>query len=301
LPLISILLIVLSAVTHASWNLFAKKDKSSISYFFLSNVAGLLVFSPILFLFYNKLTYIPHNVWVLVFITGFFQAIYYSSLAYAYQKGEMSFVYPVVRSLPVLIIILFMISTGRVNEISSTYILGAVLILLGIFGQSLKEIDINSIWSTNNNLLLLFSFMAAIGITGYSIIDEKALKILKLSDYSFQFTAPLIYMFFEGFSTSFWLAVQITFSKKERLNLYNDIKCSKKKYVLTGIGVYFTYLLVLFSMMFAKNVSYIIAFRQISIPIGAIFGVLILKEKVDTLKIIGISSVFLGLIFVAIK
>jgi hypothetical protein len=38
------------------------------------------------------------------------------------------------------------------------------------------------------------------------------------------------------------------------------------------------YSLVLIAMSFAKNISYVVAFRQLGIPIGAILGMVILKE-----------------------
>ena len=52
-------------------------------------------------------------------------------------------------------------------------------------------------------------------------------------------------------------------------------------------------------MAFAANVSYIVAFRQISVPIGVVFGVWIFKEPGYTLKSVGITIIFVGLVLVA--
>ncbi|MFZ2095115.1 MAG: hypothetical protein WAV05_00625 [Anaerolineales bacterium] len=44
---------------------------------------------------------------------------------------------------------------------------------------------------------------------------------------------------------------------------------------ITGLLIIGSYDLVLAAMEYADNVSYIAAFRQLSIPIGAILGILI--------------------------
>ena len=53
-------------------------------------------------------------------------------------------------------------------------------------------------------------------------------------------------------------------------------------------------------MMFASNVSYIAAFRQVSIPLGALLGILILKEKATHAKIAGVVIISIGLVVVAL-
>ena len=46
--------------------------------------------------------------------------------------------------------------------------------------------------------------------------------------------------------------------------------------------------------------SYIVAFRQLSVPIGAAVGVLVLREPLHRPKIIGIAVVTIGLVLVAV-
>ena len=51
-------------------------------------------------------------------------------------------------------------------------------------------------------------------------------------------------------------------------------------------------------MAFVADVSYVVAFRQISLSIG-VFGIWILKESGYALKFFGITIIFLGLVLVA--
>ena len=61
-----------------------------------------------------------------------------------------------------------------------------------------------------------------------------------------------------------------------------------------------TYGLVLASMAYVTNVSYVAAFRQLSIPIGAVLGLTIQREPRYLPKIIGIVIVSVGLILVGV-
>ena len=53
-------------------------------------------------------------------------------------------------------------------------------------------------------------------------------------------------------------------------------------------------------MTYSRNVSYVVAFRQISIPLGALLGVLRLKESLPFPKLAGLIILLIGLTLVAI-
>ena len=74
----------------------------------------------------------------------------------------------------------------------------------------------------------------------------------------------------------------------------------KGEAALTGIGIYLTYGLVLASMNYVSNIGYVAVFRQLSIPLGAMFGIILLKESRYPPKILGIIMIFIGLVFVGL-
>ncbi len=76
------------------------------------------------------------------------------------------------------------------------------------------------------------------------------------------------------------------------------MRASKRTAILTGFGIYGTYALVLISMAFVKNVSYVVAFRQLSIPLGAGLGIMGMGESSCRPKIVGVGIMFIGLILV---
>lgn len=54
-------------------------------------------------------------------------------------------------------------------------------------------------------------------------------------------------------------------------------------------------------MGYVTNVSYIQAFRQLSLPIGLLLGILILKERATFQKIAGLALILTGLFLVALN
>ncbi len=68
--------------------------------------------------------------------------------------------------------------------------------------------------------------------------------------------------------------------------------------ILTGAVIMGTYGLALAAMSFVTNVSYVAAFRQLSIPIGAILGITMQGEPRYIPKLIGVLIISAGLIFV---
>jgi uncharacterized membrane protein len=68
----------------------------------------------------------------------------------------------------------------------------------------------------------------------------------------------------------------------------------------SGLVITGAYGLVLASMAYVTNVSYVAAFRQMSIPLGALLGIFLLKEPRYLPKLIGVGVVATGLVMVAL-
>ena len=83
---------------------------------------------PVLVIFGEKAFQIPASVWGLLVATGFFEALYYVSLAKAYRYGEMSIAYPLARAFPVLFVAFFSELLGRGERISSLSLAGMLLV-----------------------------------------------------------------------------------------------------------------------------------------------------------------------------
>ncbi|MBN1901855.1 EamA family transporter [Candidatus Sumerlaeota bacterium] len=301
MQLIAIILVALSAFIHAGWNLASKRQHPSAAFFLITSLTGILLFSPILFMYgRTALPGFSVKVWTFLVATGFFMALYYISLAGAYRSGELSVAYPLARSSPVIVVSVVAFLLGRGAQVSFICVLGIILVVGGCFlipMQKFREFRLNRYLNATCGLALL----AAIGTSGYSIIDDEALRTLRNNpDISLNTTqVTLLYSFCEALAVSLWLFLFIAVRRNGRLDMRETLRTKTRHAILAGLAIHITYAIVLVSLAFAKNVSYVVGFRQLSIPLGAVFGIVILKEQPHIPKIMGVAIMFIGLLLVA--
>lgn len=299
MTLAAIVLLVVSAVIHASWNMIGKRESSSPIFFLYTSVYACLALLPVLVTHMGVLGCISMYVWFLLFATGAFQAIYYCGLAFAYKSGQMSVAYPMARSAPVLIVAMISILIGKEHQLTPLAILGMVLVAAG---GLVLPIERFADWKPRDYLhaSTLFALMAACGTAGYSMIDDAALHVLRSAPdiHANRTAVALIYSFFENLSATLWMLLLAACGS--RRSGKKAIRPPMLSTALTGFAICLAYSLVLMAMTFAKNVSYVVAFRQLSIPIGATFGVTILREPRTLPKLIGITIMLIGLVLVAV-
>ena len=297
----AVVLLLISAFTHVGWNLLGKREHPTAAFLLVANTLGCLCLAPALLAYGRALGAFPTRVWVLIGLTGFCQAVYYAGLAGAYRAGDMSVVYPLARSTPAVFVAIFTLAIGQGHQLGAQVILGIVLVAVGSFLLPMEEFtDLR----LRNYLRLssLLALVAALGTTGYSIIDDEALRLLReatdmLIGHS---EATVVYSLFEGFSSSFWLALFVLVRGQGRARLREVVGSRLRQATLTGAGIYLTYTLVLISMAFVTDVSYVVTFRQFSIPLGTLLGVSILKEPCPAPKVVGVVIMFIGLVLVGI-
>ena len=100
-------------------------------------------------------------------------------------------------------------------------------------------------------------------------------------------------------TSSLWLVVMLSPSNRAQMREFfaarNWTPC------LAGIFASATYVLVLLSMNYVTNVSYVQVFRQLGLPIGMLAGVFVLKERCTLTKSVGVGLILLGLLLTCIQ
>jgi len=298
---IAIALLFLSALSHAGWNFISKRAHPTLSFYLVANIFGTLCVLPILYFYRSHIGMIPAIIWRFATISGLFLAVYMALLAGAYRYGDLSTAYPIARSLPVIFVTAGAMIIGKDTFPGGPYFIGMVLVVGGCILLPLVSIrDFNK--NKFMNVSCLLAVLSAIFISGYTIVDHEALR--RFREHSGGLCHPLhatlIYMVLEAVTSSIWKGVLVLIWSHERKNLSVVMREFKGAAALTGIGIYLTYGLVLASMNYVSNIGYVAVFRQLSIPLGAIFGILFLKESRYPPKILGIIMIFLGLVFVGL-
>ena len=293
-------LVIVSAIMHASWNLFSKSQSPTIGFFQLATLGTVFWFSPIFFMTANLMVKMPLALWGILLVAGLFQAIYYTGLAGAYARGSLSIAYPLARSFPLLFVTALTFAVGRGSDLSPLAIFGIIAIIAGAFILPMKSIRDFKL-ANYLNASCAFAMVAAVGTAGYSFVDDIGMNILKLvPNDSPGWMRALLYLVLECVFTAFWLQVLMLFTTVSTAQFRTNWRRLLRPALLAGFGIGATYGIILLAMTHAKNVSYVVGLRQLSIPLGAMMGVLILKEKSSIPLFIGVGILFMGLVLVAV-
>ncbi len=301
MSLVAILLIGISALLHAGWNLFSKSRHPTTAFFFLSTAVGAILLFPLLLINLKVLPNIPLHVWCMLLVTGFFMAMYYAALAGAYRSGKMSVAYPLARALPIIFVTIITFLLGEGSSISTRCLGGMLLVVLGCF--LLPKSRFNDFRLKNYiNATCGLAMLAALGTVGYSMIDDAALRQLRgISSLGLSINElTLLYASLETWASGIWLGLFLLLQPGTTHKIRSEIHANLYQAAITGIIIWVAYALVLIAMSYAQNVSYIVAFRQLSIPLGAILGILLLKENPARPKIAGVFIMFVGLVLIAL-
>jgi drug/metabolite transporter (DMT)-like permease len=291
MSLTAVFLLTLSAILHATWNFLTKRSLASAAFFVVALLPVSLFTSPALFLYSSILPTLPITFWLLIIATGFFEATYMIGLGRAYRLGDMSLAYPLVRALPILLVVLISIILGRGEALSILGVSGMVLVTVGCLMlplQTFKGWSVKSYFTK----VMFWIVITAFAVAGYTAVDDVAIRFLRQP--LAVTPSTILYTFFQASSTVLFLLLYLLFNKTERVVQLKDIPVACTVGLLSAL----TYALVLAALAFVKDVSYANAFRQLSIPIGALLGMWLAKEPHYFPKLIGIAIMFVGLILV---
>jgi drug/metabolite transporter (DMT)-like permease len=293
MSLTAVILLGLSAALHATWNFLSKRSSASSAFFVVALCAVALCSSPALFFYAAYLPVLPFTFWLLVVATGLLEAVYVLGLTKAYRLGDMSLAYPLIRALPILLVVLISVLFGRGEALSALGVAGMVLVTLGCLMLPLKTF---AEWHIKSYLsrVMFWIVVTALAVAGYTVVDDVALRLLR--QHLAVAPSTFLYTFLQASSTIVFLLLFLLFDKSERTLNTKDIPVACAVGLLSAL----TYALVLAALAFVKDVSYANAFRQLSIPIGAVLGIMLAKESAPPPKLWGIAIMVLGLALTAL-
>jgi len=272
------MLVMISAVLHASWNLATKKVSGSLGAVCIGLcTASLLTLPFAIYLVVSEGLPLPSAPYIAA--TGIVHAFYFYYIGRGYQIGDISTVYPLSRGLGVMGTAF--VATAVLGEsISVTGLAGILLVCSGTVAIGFQRGN-----DRDHRKALLYAFMVGVTITSYSCLDKVGVGIANPVPYICgMFTIAAIML------TSF-VAVH------HRSDLVLSWKEKRGYGMAIGIGSIVTYLLILFAFRLGPA-SYIVAAREVSVAIGSVMGFIFLREQITMKKILGIIAITGGLILI---
>jgi uncharacterized membrane protein len=213
-----------------------------------------------------------------VVATGVIHAIYFFSLAKAYEYGDISVVYPIARGSAIAgtAITACLLLQEKISPLGAT---GILLISIGVLLLGFKNI--------RQRRGIFFSIATAALIVSYSINDKLGVEILH----------PLAYIFGLTSLTTIFLFPYIPIKRKADFSrAFNKMK---KYTLIIGPGSIATYLIILFVFQMTQ-VSYVVAVRESAVAIGALLGMAFLKKEISRQKIFSIAVIVIGMFLIRI-
>lgn len=286
---IAILLVLLSAVLHAVREFFTKKSRDKQIFVWWYKVFALIFFAPLFAYFFWKFENPPLSAWILGIASGVVHFFYWIFLSKSYESGDLSQVYPIMRSSPALVLIFAVIFFGE--KVSPLGVAGILLVASGVYIINLKSLSWKClrapVAAIRESRATRFAFLTLLTATIYSLIDNAGV----------QNCHPLVFIYFISFF-SFALFTPYVFLTKEKPAFWCEWRENKKSIVANGILVMSSYSLILIALTFAK-VSYVTGLRQISVVFAVLLGGQLLREKSQKIRLIAALLIFLGAVLIA--
>ena len=261
-----------AALLHASWNLLVKASNDRLVAGWAQVFFGAVVFLPFL------LTVgVPWSAWPYFAVSGIIHVAYSLSLVTAYERADLSVVYPIARGAAPLFITLtaFVFLDDRPGAVG----LGAILLLTtGVLIIGLRRGERGTWWA----------LVTAALIATYTNVDAAAVRSL---GESFAYTITV-------FVIGALLFTPIVVRVRTATGLRAAVRAERWRYVFAGVASAGAYGLVLIAARTAP-LGLVAAVRETSVVFGALGGWLILREPLGARRLRAAVVIAAGLVLLA--
>jgi drug/metabolite transporter (DMT)-like permease len=295
MPFKALLLIVISALLQAALNVPIKGSERKVAFTTVASLISVIIYFPLFM--WGRSILGEHGYptclwsWIGIVACGVAGAFYYLFIGGAYDRGDLSVVFPVTRGFgPIFILIFALILLNE--KISYLGLMGILITVFGsyvIYLPSFRFFDLFIPFKVFKSKEFLFSMGAGACTAAYSLINKKNLQVVE------PFT--LQYLVF-GFMTLFLLISILLKNVRHHVNL--ELKHNWKNLLLFGLFNFISSVLVLYALKISK-VSYLGAARNISVVFGVILGCFFLREGYGRIRFFASLLIFAGIILLSVS
>ena len=285
----ALIIVIASAFLHAGWNFLLKKSDRKIVFIWWFLLLSAIIYIP-MFLYFLPEVSIPPEGWLCIVASGLIHGAYFWFMGGAYQRGDLSLVYPLARgSGPLFVPMLAMLLLGE--EIAPLGGIGILFIIGGVYCVHLRSFSSSAFLEPFRALrggASLWALFTGLAIAFYSLVDKVGVGLVY----------PPVYIYIMMLIT--WLVITPWVLIRERHGLKSEWRRHKGAIAVVGFLSGFTYLMILFALTMSK-VSYVAAVREVSIVLSAYFGIVYLGEKHERQKLLGAVFITLGVIAIGLS
>jgi drug/metabolite transporter (DMT)-like permease len=286
LPLQAFFLVVLASFAHSTWNILLKRATDTKHLLLFSSVLEALLFIPAaVYGLTESWLVLGWKTWLLLLATGVLHLLYSESLLRGYKASDLSVVYPLARGTGPLLS--FIGAILLLHEHLS--LLGAGGALLITFGILFLSGGIGALRRRLDRVGLFWGFATGLTIACYTLVDGYSIRVLLVSPFLVEYAG-------NAFRA---LLLSIGALRQPPASLAAEYRKSWKSAFGIAVLMPLGYVLVLFAMQIAP-VSHVAPVREMSMMIGAYFGVSFLGEGNARRRLFGSVIIALGVTAIAI-
>jgi drug/metabolite transporter (DMT)-like permease len=282
---IALVLVLSSAVMHATWNFIAKREQAGMSFLFLAYIVGTVAYTPaaiaIIVITHPALGLLT-IAFVAVAVT--LQTIYFSTLTAGYRAGDLSLVYPIARATGPLLATLGAIAVF--GERPSPLAMGGAVAI--IIGALVLAGDPRSLRARGAGRAVGFALATGVLIALYTLWDKTAVSVLLIP--------PLLY---DWMVISGQVLVVAPTAWRNRIEVARVWRTQRRAVVIVGLLSRVSYLFMLTALAISP-VSYVAPAREIGILFGTFLGARVLAEGETSRRVVGAAAMVVGILLLAV-
>ena len=266
------LLLLIAALSHALCHSILKYNINPLGILGITSIFEIIIFTPLVLTVPFPTPYI----WILIITSALLHGFYRLLVIFSYNYGDLSFIYPIARgSSSLLLAIISLIYLT--DKISLLGFIAIMIVCMGLFLISYSD------RLKFNYSAFGLGVLTAIMITTYTLVDGIGVRHSS-NPYSFLYWMLLL----NGTPA----LIASFFFKNNGLRIVN------KNLILTGVafGILapLAYGLAVWCMQFLP-IAYVSSIREISIIFAALIGLILLKEKTASKRIIPSIFIVMGI------
>lgn len=288
MTLSALLLVIVAAMCHASWNLLAKRA---------ANVGPPFVFAYGLC---STILFAPWVIWILVFeqhdwswailgcilLSGTLHLAYSLSLQRGYQVADLSVVYPIARGtgpfLSTIGAIIFIREPATLLGLAGMLSVVAGVLMIATQGQIRRLLHPEAMVGVRWGLLV------GLLIAAYTLVDAYGVKVLAI--------APVL---FDWATTASRTLIMLPHMARQPKRSWKAMRGFWPLAWAVGVLSPLGYILVLYALRDGAPVSLVAPAREMSMLLVTLGGLYILREPVGWGRLVGCGFIASGVVMLA--
>jgi len=270
--------VMIAALLHAGWNALVKTSADKQTGMLLVTLVHasiglcLIPFLPI-----------PNGkVWLWLLASGFIHMCYQLLLGFAYERGDLSRVYPIARGAAPMIVLFVSLLLG-IDSLELFELIGVLIVGIGIFLMGAGVFT-----SDEDRKLIPLALGSACATAGYSIVDGMGARLM--GDALAYVSWLLI------FSAIFYTPIILLIRGR---SILPQNKKQISMGVLAGILSFVAYAIVVWAMT-QGSIALVTGLRESSIVFAMLFGWLFFHDRMALTKILSGLVIVIGVILTRI-